>query len=236
MTNHWTLDTDENNIAWLTLDRIGESANSLSKAVLLELKQRLDELQKQPPRAVIFRSGKSSGFILGADVREFLEFDTLDKARELIQRGQSIMDQIEALPCPTLAMINGYCLGGGTELALACDYRVATDESRIGLPEIKLGIHPGFGGVARSIPLLGAPAAMDMMLSGRALSARAARRIGLVDVVVPDRQLQTAASETVLKSPARHEPKWYLRLTSNSFLRPLLARYLRKQVEAKARP
>ena len=233
---HWTLDTDENNIAWLTLDRVGESANSLSKAVLLELKQHLDDLQNNSPRAVIFRSSKPSGFIFGADVREFLEFDTLDKARELIQRGQSIMDQIEALPCPTLAMINGFCLGGGTELALACNYRVATDKTRIGLPEIKLGIHPGFGGVARSIPLLGAPAAMDMMLSGRPLSARAAKRIGLVDVVVPERQLLTAARETVLKSPARHEAKWYLRLTSNRFLRPLLARYLRRQVAAKASP
>ena len=233
---HWTLDTDENNIAWLTLDRVGENANSLSKEVLLELKGHLDSLQKKPPRAVIYCSGKPSGFIFGADVREFLEFDTLDKARELIQRGQSIMDQIEALPCLTLAMINGFCLGGGTELALACDYRVASDKTRIGLPEIKLGIHPGFGGVARSIPLLGAPAAMDIMLSGRPLSARAAKRIGLVDVVVPERQLLTAARETVLKSPAKHEPKWHLRLTSNRFLRPLLARYLRKQVAAKASP
>ena len=233
---HWTLDTDENNIIWLTLDRIGESANSLSKEVLLELKLHLDSLQKKPPRAVIFCSGKPSGFIFGADVREFLEFDTLDRARELIQRGQSIMDQIDALPCPTLALINGFCLGGGTELALACDYRIATDKTRIGLPEIKLGIHPGFGGVARSIPLLGAPAAMDIMLSGRPLSARAAKRIGLVDVVVPERQLLTAARETVLKIPAKHEPKWYLRLTSNRFLRPLLARYLRRQVAAKASP
>ena len=234
--NHWTLDSDENNITWLTLDRVGESANSLSKAVLLELKEHLNKLQNNSPRAVIFRSGKTSGFIFGADVREFLEFDTLDKARELIQRGQSIMDQIEALPCPTLAMINGFCLGGGTELALACDYRVASDKTRIGLPEIKLGIHPGFGGVARSIPLLGAPAAMDIMLSGRALSARAAKKIGLVDVVVPERQLLTATRETALKSPSKHVPSWYLRLTSNRFARPLLARYLRKQVATRASP
>jgi 3-hydroxyacyl-CoA dehydrogenase/enoyl-CoA hydratase/3-hydroxybutyryl-CoA epimerase len=233
---HWQLETDSDNIAWLTLDRVGENANSLSKEVLLELKDHLDSLQKSPPRGVIFRSGKPSGFIFGADLREFLEFDSLDKAREMIKRGQSIMDQVDALPCPTLAMINGFCLGGGTELALACDYRVASDDARIGLPEIKLGIFPGFGGVARSIPLLGAPAAMDIMLTGRALSARAARRIGLVDVVVPNRQLETAARDTVLKKPPGHEPKWYLRLASNPLVRPLLARYLRKQVSAKASP
>lgn len=233
---NWQLETDNDNIVWLTLDRAGENANSLSREVLLELKENLVTLQKNPPRGVIFRSGKPSGFIFGADVREFLEFDTLDQARELIKRGQSIMDQVDALPCPTLAMINGFCLGGGTELALACDYRVAGNDARIGLPEIKLGIFPGFGGVARSIPLLGAPAAMDMMLTGRVLSARAARRIGLVNVVVPGRQLQTAARETILKKPARQEPRWYLRLASNSLVRPLLARYLRKQVSAKASP
>ena len=233
---HWQLKTDSDNIAWLTLDRVGESANSLSKEVLLELKGHLDTLQKKPPRGLIFRSGKSSGFIFGADVREFLEFDTPDEAREAIKRGQFIMDQVDALPCPTLAMINGFCLGGGTELALACDYRVAGDDARIGLPEIKLGIFPGFGGVARSIPLLGAPAAMDIMLTGRALSARAARRIGLTDVVVPERQLITAARETILRRPHLHEPKWYLNLASNPLVRPLLARYLHKQVAEKASP
>jgi 3-hydroxyacyl-CoA dehydrogenase/enoyl-CoA hydratase/3-hydroxybutyryl-CoA epimerase len=233
---HWQLETDDDNVAWLTLDRVGESANSLSKEVLLELQQHLDTLQKDPPRGVIFRSGKSSGFIYGADIREFRAFDSIDKAREVFQRGQSILDAIEALPCTTLALINGFCLGGGTELALACDYRVASDNARIGLPEIKLGIFPCFGGVARSIPLIGAPAAMDIMLSGRILSARAAGKIGLVDAVVPERQMRAAARATLLAKAARHAPKWHLQLASNPLVRPLLAHYLRKQVAASASP
>lgn len=231
---HWQMTTDTDNLVWLTLDRKNASANSLSHDVLEELKIILVQLHQQSPAGLVIRSGKENGFIYGADINEFTELNDVDETMILIRRGQHIMDLIESLPCPTLALINGVCMGGGTELALACDYRVADSDTRIGLPEIKLGIHPGFGGVARSIPLLGAPAAMDLMLTGRTILASAARRIGLVDEVVAARQMESAARDFIISKPPRTKAKWYLQLTSHPFARPLLARYLRKQVSKKA--
>ncbi len=232
---HWHTDTDTDNIVWLSLDRADASANSLSHAVLEELRTLLETLHKQPPTGLVIRSAKKSGFIFGADIKEFTELDDATKTMALIRRGQSIMDMIESLPCPTLALINGVCMGGGTELAVACDYRVADTDARLGLPEIKLGIHPGFGGVARSIPLLGAPAAMDIMLSGRTVYASPARRMGLLNAVVPLRQMESAARHFIINRPAKQQAKWYLQLASHPLIRPLLARYLRKQVRSKAR-
>ncbi len=232
---HWHADRDKDDIVWLSLDRANTSANSLSHEVLEELRSILENLQKQLPAGLIIRSAKKNGFIFGADIKEFTELKDATETMALIRRGQSIMDMIENLSCPTLALINGVCMGGGTELALACDYRIADTDARIGLPEIKLGIHPGFGGVARSIPLLGAPAAMDIMLSGRTVYASPARRMGLVDAVVPLRQMESAARYYISSRPAKYRAKWYLRATSHSLVRPLLARYLRKQVASKAR-
>lgn len=232
---HWHAETDKDGIVWLSLDRADTSANSLSQAVLEELKTFLEKQIKHPPDGLIIRSAKKNGFIFGADIKEFTSLEDNTKAMALIRRGQHIMDMIESLPCPTLALINGVCMGGGTELALACDYRVADTDARLGLPEIKLGIHPGFGGVARSIPLLGAPAAMDMMLTGRTVFASPARRMGLLDAVVPLRQMKDAASYYINSRPRKRQAKWYLQLTSHPLIRPLLARYLRKQVSSKAR-
>lgn len=232
---HWHMETDATNVIWLSLDRADTSANSLSHAVLDELKTILENLHNQPPDGLVIRSAKKNGFIFGADINEFTALEDAAKTMALIRRGQHVMDMIESLPCPTLALINGVCMGGGTELALACDYRVADTDARLGLPEIKLGIHPGFGGVARSIPLLGAPAAMDIMLSGRTVFASPARRIGLLDAVVPLRQMESAASYFISRKPKKHQAKWYLQLTSHPLVRPLLARYLRKQVSNKAR-
>ncbi|MCP4392525.1 MAG: crotonase, partial [Gammaproteobacteria bacterium] len=140
----WKSDADEDGILWLTLDQRDTSTNVLSKSVLEQLDSLLDEINANLPRAVIFRSGKAKGFIAGADVGEFLDVTTTQEALIMIKRGQALFSRIEALPCPTIALIEGFCMGGGTELALACDYRVALDDAttRIGLPEVKLGIHP----------------------------------------------------------------------------------------------
>ncbi|HEB67666.1 MAG TPA: crotonase, partial [Gammaproteobacteria bacterium] len=154
---HWHVETDADGIAWLHLDKADSDTNVLSREVLLELDDLLDELTRKPPRGVIFVSDKPGGFIAGADVQEFTQLQTEDEALEAIRRGQGIMDRIEALPCPTVAVLHGFALGGGLELALACDYRVAEDDpgTKLGLPEIRLGIHPGFGGTVRSIERLG---------------------------------------------------------------------------------
>ncbi|MEO0975182.1 MAG: enoyl-CoA hydratase-related protein, partial [Pseudomonadota bacterium] len=200
---HWRRDTDTNGICTLTLDRVGSSTNVLSGEVLLGLEQHLDALADAPPRALLFASAKR-GFIAGADISEFTTIETTEQAYALIRRGQLIIDRISDLPYATVAVINGFALGGGLELALACRYRVLTDDPSavLGLPEVKLGIHPGFGGTVRSIRLLGPLPALGMMLTGRNVRSREAKRIGLVDAVVPARHLLRAAKSLVESPPA----------------------------------
>ena len=142
-------------------------------------------------------SGKDSGFILGADINEFPNLKSATDAYEVIRRGQRMLDQLEGLPCSTVAMIDGMALGGGLEIALACDYRVVAKEDRstLGLPEVQLGVHPGFGGTVRAVRLIGVNQAMPLMLTGRPLRPAKAAKIGLVDKVVPADQLRDAARQ-----------------------------------------
>ena len=232
---HWRLVLDSDKIAWLHFSRQDSSANTLSTEVLTELENLLITLSNDLPRGVIILSDKKSGFIAGADVKEISTKKTIEDAAEFIRHGQVVFDRLEHINCPTVALISGFCLGGGLELALACRYRIAEDtpKTKLGLPEVMLGIHPAFGGTVRLPPLIGAPAAMNMMLTGRAISARAAKKIGLIDYAVPERQLLDAARQTILKPPAPHKPRLLLRLTNNRFVRPLLARTFRKKVAAK---
>ncbi len=208
----------------------------LSISVLEQLDSLLEPIVSKPPKAVVFRSGKRKGFIAGADVNEFLEVTNTQEALIMIKRGQTLFSRIAALPCPTVAMIEGFCMGGGTELALACDYRVALDDrdTKIGLPEVKLGIHPAYGGVVRATSMINPLQSLELMLSGRALSARAARAIGLVDVAQPQRQMQRAVRETALKRPQRQRMPLLGRILSLPGLRHLLAEYMKKQVAKKA--
>ncbi len=232
---NWRIERDEHDIAWLYFDKAEATANTLGRAVLEELYEVLSIVQKEHPQGLVILSGKSNGFIAGADINEFTTLDNQKDAEELIGRGQAVLDRLAALDMPTVAMINGFCMGGGTELALACRYRIADETSKIGLPEVNLGIHPGFGGSVRLPPLVGAPAAMDMMLGGRALSGRAAKKIGLVDYAVPTRRLRDAAVQVILKSPTPKKVSGWKAWTNHRLLRPFLARYLEKQVAKRAR-
>ncbi len=235
---HWRSETDSQGILWLTLDRDQSSINYLSQAVLTELGKLLSEIRSQLPTAVIFRSGKKSGFIAGADVHEFLQVKNQQDALDLINLGQNVFNQIEALPCPTVALIEGFCMGGGTELTLACDYRIARDDRKtlIGLPEVKLGIHPGFGGVVRLTRLLNPLQALEMMLTGRSLRPRQAQRMGLIDYAQPERLLQRAATQLALTRPQKRSMPWQGKILSAAPLRPLISWYMKKQVAKKARP
>ncbi|HDK03160.1 MAG TPA: crotonase [Gammaproteobacteria bacterium] len=232
---HWYTETDADGIVWLHLDKADSTTNVLSAEVLGELRDLLGEIESRTPRGLVIVSDKPNGFIAGADISEFTRFTDTGDARRAIRAGQGIMDRIESLPFPTVAMIHGFCLGGGLELALACRYRVAEDEpgTRLGLPEVLLGIHPGFGGTVRTVRTVGAPAGMDLMLSGRTLSARAARRVGLIDHAAPRRHLRTAARSLILNPPAVQRPPWRTRAAGHTLLRPWLARYLRRKVAAK---
>src|SRR4030095_357876 len=144
----WARETDADGIVRLTFDKPGSSTNVLSRATLLALQSHVRALELAPPRGLIVRSAKSSGFIAGADVKEFVALDNAMQAEGMVREAQQIFDRLEALPCPSVAIINGFALGGGLELALACRYRVGIrgDKLSIGLPEVMLGIHPGFGG------------------------------------------------------------------------------------------
>jgi len=236
--NAWQLSRDAEGIVTLSLDRPGSSANSLSRPILEELAALLAPLRAQPPRGLILRSGKSSGFIAGADIREFTTLRTAEEALEHIRVGQRVFDQLAALECPTVAAVSGFALGGGLELALACRYRVAVDDARLslGLPEVRLGIHPGFGGTVRSVQLLGVRAAMELMLTGRPVRADRALAIGLVDRLVSAPELDSAARALLARPPAPQRAPWADRLLNLPGLRGLLRRSLRRSVARVARP
>ena len=235
---HWTLTRDAEDIAWLGLDRQGETLNSLSSEVMLELGTLLSELETNLPQGIVIHSKKASGFIAGADIREFEQQTDQAAAKAGIQQAQSLFAQLESLPCPTVASIHGFCLGGGLELALACDYRIAldSDSTRIGFPEIQLGIFPGFGGTARSIRLLGGQKALEIILSARMIKARSAKAIGLIDQVVPEHgSLRWAAREAIIKQPKR-KTSVLKRWSSCPGIRHILAKIMTRVVAKKARP
>ena len=234
---HWRLAREGDGLEWLTLDRAGVSTNTLSAAVMEELRAVLARLAADPPRGLVIRSGKANGFIAGADVDEFGELKSVDDAVALVRRGWDLFEQLAATPYPTLALVRGFCLGGGMELALACRYRVAVDEpsTRLGLPEVMLGIVPGWGGIKRLPRLTGAPAALDMLLTGRTVDARRARKLGIADECVPPRIMNNTARGMLLQQPPRRRVPFPLSLTLNPLVRPLIAAQARKQVASRAR-
>lgn len=233
---HWRTEIDNDNILWLSLDRYDKPVNSLNGEVFEQLDTILTEIPKQNPRAVVLRSGKAKGFIAGADISEFSTFENSDQAFTLIRKAQQILDKLEALPMPTIALISGFCLGGGCEMALACDYRIAEDipDTRIGLPEVKLGIHPGWGGTVRLPALIGTIAAMPLILSGKTLTAKQAAKIGVVDAAPQSREVERAVRQFALQPPKRKRPSKLLELCNQFWVRPLLGKIFLKQLAKQA--
>jgi 3-hydroxyacyl-CoA dehydrogenase/enoyl-CoA hydratase/3-hydroxybutyryl-CoA epimerase len=235
---HCRLETDAEGIAWLTLDKADASANSLGSEMMQEADQVLRQLEASPPRGVVIRSGKRSGFVAGADINEFTTLQDVAQAERLVKAGQSVIDRFEALPCPTVAAIEGFALGGGLELALACTYRVAVGNDRLtlGFPEVLLGIHPGFGGTVRSVRLIGASAALDLMLTGRNVRGAKALAMGLVDRLVDSADaLDGAARDMIRRRPAPRRAPLAQRLLSWAPVRSFIAKKARAGVARKAR-
>ncbi len=236
---NWKLSTDIDNVLWLSIDRDGESTNSLSMTVLSELETIVMGMESNPPAGLVLQSAKDGSFIVGADVREFDAYDDAELARDGISKVHRLFSQIEALPFPTVVTIDGYCLGGGLELALTFDYRIASnlEHTRLGFPEIQLGIYPGFGGSARSIRQVGASNAMSMMLSSRNLRAKVARSMGLVDELVgPHGSLRWAARRAIKQGRKSRQPGYFTQLQNFAPIRSQLAKVMRKKVAAKANP
>ena len=234
---HWTITREAGGLATLTFDKADASTNTLSAAVLVEFNEALDALGREPPQALLIRSGKANGFIAGADVDEFGEIATEAGAVALVKRGCDSFERLAAVRYPTLALIRGFCLGGGLELALACRYRVAVDEpgTRLGLPEVMLGIVPGWGGIKRLPRLTGAPAALDLLLTGKTVDAKRAKRLGIVDEAVPPRIMELTARGVLKALPAPRHLSFAQGLTLNPLARRLIAAQARKQVEKRAR-
>jgi 3-hydroxyacyl-CoA dehydrogenase/enoyl-CoA hydratase/3-hydroxybutyryl-CoA epimerase len=230
-----SLQLDVDHILWVGLDRKDSSVNSLGSELFSEIEKVIDEAAIQKPKGIVFYSLKKSGFIAGADISEFTTLKTYEQAYKVISKGQEILDKLEALPMPTVCMIHGFAVGGGCELALACDYRIADDSpnTAIGLPEVQLGIHPGWGGTVRLPKLIGAQEAMGVILPGKILKAKQAAKIGLVDKCVPTRQLKNAARYYALNAPKKHEPSLMGKLSNSSVMRPLLAMFMRKSLHSK---
>lgn len=233
---NWRLETDKDQILWLILDKQNSSMNTIDRSVMEEFNTIIDQLERDTThKAVILTSGKKKGFIAGADISQFTQFKDIQEATSVLTLGQQILNRFEALKIPTVAMIDGVCLGGGMEVALACTYRVAEESAstRLGLPEVKLGIHPGWGGTVRMPKLIGALQGMNMILSGHTVSGKQAAKLGFVDAAVPRRQLVHAARHYALTRPAPHEATFLQKLSNSKLSRQVLAPFLRKKLKEK---
>jgi 3-hydroxyacyl-CoA dehydrogenase/enoyl-CoA hydratase/3-hydroxybutyryl-CoA epimerase len=235
-TDCWVLHFDEDGFARLVIDKPGTSANVLSSSVLKELDQRLQEVAARGPRGLIITSAKKSGFIAGADIKEFTALQTPSDAYALIRAGQLVLDRLESLKCPSVAIIQGFALGGGLELALACTYRIGVDDGKLslGLPEVQLGIHPGFGGTVRSVRLTGVRPAMDMMLTGKPVKADRALAIGLIDKLAKPEDAMSAAKALLQSAPGPKSAPFSEKILSWSFVRPFISKQIEATVRAKA--
>ena len=233
---HWKLDSDGDNLTWLRFDKAGSATNTLSGGVIAELGTILDALAAAPPRGLIICSAKASGFIAGADVEEFATIRSAADGLAIVRRGWDVLNKLASLPFPTLALVRGFCMGGGLELALACRYRVAVDDpkTRMALPEVMLGILPAWGGVKRLPRLVGPAAALDMLMTGKGIDAKRARKMGLVDANVPPRIMENTARMMLMEAPpARKLP--FLMALMNGPLKGIVAAQARKQLATKAR-
>jgi 3-hydroxyacyl-CoA dehydrogenase/enoyl-CoA hydratase/3-hydroxybutyryl-CoA epimerase len=232
---HFRWEKDAQDLAWLTFDKAGESANTFSRGALEELDAALEEIRLADPKGLIIRSAKDS-FIAGADVEEFTRFKSPEEALSFVRLGWDVFQKLHLLPFPTTAMVNGYCMGGGFELSLACRYRVALDDpkTRFAFPEVMLGIMPAWHGVQWLPRLVGPVAAMDLLLTGKSVDAKRAKRMGLVDQAVPLRILENTARIVTLEAPARKSLSFSQKILLGP-LRAFVVSQARKQVAKKAR-
>jgi 3-hydroxyacyl-CoA dehydrogenase / enoyl-CoA hydratase / 3-hydroxybutyryl-CoA epimerase len=237
LTGAWTLDVDADRIAWLTCDMPGSSTNVLSAGVIQDLAAALAQVVAQKPIGLIVCSAKRSGFIAGADIKEFVAIRTPEEGYALVRAGQMVFDQLDALPFPSVAAINGFALGGGLELALACTYRVGADDAQLslGLPEVMLGIHPGFGGTVRTVRLLGVRPALDLMLKGKPYRGARALEVGLIDRLVAPADLKASAKRLLLEPPPRRSPPFVEKLLNLKAMRPFIARQATAALRGKLR-
>src|SRR3954470_19367775 len=194
----------KNAIAYVTVNR-PKVLNALNMATMDELRAAFHDIKNDAAvRVVIFTGSGEKAFIAGADISELAKHDAV-RGKEYTHRGQNVLNLIENLGKPVIACINGFALGGGCEIAMACTMRLASENAKLGQPEVKLGIIPGYGGTQRLPRLVGKGIAMQLLLTGEMITAQEAHRIGLVNEVIPANQLITRA-EAIAQSIIKNAP------------------------------
>ena len=236
---HWKTDLGADGILVLTFDHADAKVNTFNRAAMDELDQIAERLSFEPPKGVVIRSGKPDSFIAGADITEFEKYEKEGRVLASIENGQRVFQSIARLRCPTVAAIHGACMGGGFELSLACRYRVATRDPKthLAFPEVMLGIIPGWGGTARLPRLIGATEALPIMLTGKSLSADAAKSLGVVDKLTSPELLIAEAKELIAHPRQRPFAQRATAWATNVWpVRQILAPLVAKQTAAKASP
>ncbi|WP_148863525.1 3-hydroxyacyl-CoA dehydrogenase NAD-binding domain-containing protein [Marinobacter fonticola] len=233
---HWHLSRDANDIAWLLFDKQDASANVLSADVLEELDAVVSQLESDKPRALALRSIKASGFCMGADISEFKELTSEEDVVEKLTRAHEVVDRFEALPFTKVAIVHGACLGGGLELALCCDHRLAIAGAKLGFPEVQLGLHPGLGGTDRLTRLIDPIEAMTMMLTGKNAHDSKAKKLGLVDDVIQERHVEAAVRMAAEGELKQNGNGFRERLLTTRPARQLEVRQMRSKTFSKAPP
>lgn len=229
----WRYGVGDDGVGWLILDRAGARVNTISEGVLRELDERLAVIEAALPRALVIRSAKPQGFAMGADIDALAGMDA-DQAEGLLTRAHGILDRLAGLSCPTVAVVHGPALGAGLELALACDYRIAIEGASFGLPEVRLGLHPGLGGTYRLPALIDPVEAMTLMLTGSSAHTAKALDLGIVDLVVEERHVGAAVAAILRDQVSRHGRGLMARAYALAPARSVAAARMRRETQAKA--
>ena len=231
----WRYAVDDEGIGWLVLNREDASVNTISDAVLRALDGQLTQVEADLPRALVIRSSKAKGFAAGADIDALADMDA-DAAESLLTEAHAVLDRLEGLSCPTIAVVHGAALGAGFEIALACDYRIAIDGASFGLPEVRLGLHPGLGGTVRLPELIEPTSAMEMMLTGSSAHTEKAKDLGIADLVVEERHVQAAVAAIVKGQVGARSRGLMARAFGLSSARSFAAERMRRETRDKAPP
>lgn len=235
---NWHFSKDEHDIVWLNFDKKGSTTNTIDTEVLDELTQLCHFFAENPPKGLVIRSSKKNGFIAGADIQQIRKVATFEEALKLIQQGQEVFQQVEALPFPKVVLIQGFCLGGGLELALACDYRIGLvdPKTKLGFPEVMLGVHPGWGGTVRLPRLIGALKALPLILSGRSIGGKEALKLGILDAYVQIWNEKRAVLDFILQRPPLKKLNFLNNIVEWFGVRLFVAEGLRKKLSKRVNP
>lgn len=232
--NGWRAARGEDGVAWLLLDVPGQDANTVTEEVLRGLSDQLDRIERDPPRGLVIRSAKTAGFAAGADIGMLSEMTEPDAAAERLRAGHAVLDRLEALACPTVAVVHGAALGAGFEIALACDRILAIEGAEFGFPEVNLGLHPGLGGTFRLPERIDGTEAMRMMLTGKSAHSEKARSLGIAAAVTEERHVANAVRSLLAGDTARPAPGLADRALALAPARALAARRMRAKAEERA--